>query len=129
MGAAVELQGHVATTDQSGNFRFERLRRRNAPLTIDADGYYGHSHAVALAIDPATADLAIPTIALTAKHPDRTRLLFGGDIALGRRYLDPEGQAARDQLPDHDDAALIGCLLYTSPSPRDGLLSRMPSSA
>ena len=27
-----------------------------------------------------------------------------------------------DELPE-------GCLLYTSPSPRDGLLSRMPSSA
>ena len=26
-------------------------------------------------------------------------------------------------------AAYITCLLYTSPSPRDGLLSRMPSSA
>ena len=26
-------------------------------------------------------------------------------------------------------ALVIGCLLYTSPSPRDGLLSRMPSSA
>ena len=26
-------------------------------------------------------------------------------------------------------ASFIGCLLYTSPSPRDGLLSRMPSSA
>ena len=25
--------------------------------------------------------------------------------------------------------AYFGCLLYTSPSPRDGLLSRMPSSA
>ena len=25
--------------------------------------------------------------------------------------------------------SLFGCLLYTSPSPRDGLLSRMPSSA
>ena len=24
---------------------------------------------------------------------------------------------------------LVSCLLYTSPSPRDGLLSRMPSSA
>ena len=24
---------------------------------------------------------------------------------------------------------IAGCLLYTSPSPRDGLLSRMPSSA
>ena len=29
----------------------------------------------------------------------------------------------RDLLP------ISGCLLYTSPSPRDGLLSRMPSSA
>ena len=28
-----------------------------------------------------------------------------------------------------DDAGLMVCLLYTSPSPRDGLLSRMPSSA
>eukprot|EP01016_Furgasonia_blochmanni_P055231 TRINITY_DN9202_c0_g1_i3.p3 TRINITY_DN9202_c0_g1~~TRINITY_DN9202_c0_g1_i3.p3 ORF type:complete len:167 (+),score=39.71 TRINITY_DN9202_c0_g1_i3:379-879(+) len=27
------------------------------------------------------------------------------------------------------DGMYIGCLLYTSPSPRDGLLSRMPSSA
>ena len=27
------------------------------------------------------------------------------------------------------DDALTACLLYTSPSPRDGLLSRMPSSA
>ena len=25
--------------------------------------------------------------------------------------------------------AVITCLLYTSPSPRDGLLSRMPSAA
>ena len=27
------------------------------------------------------------------------------------------------------DTLFAGCLLYTSPSPRDGLLSRMPSSA
>ena len=31
-------------------------------------------------------------------------------------------------LIEHN-AGLIACLLYTSPSPRDGLLSRMPSSA
>ena len=30
----------------------------------------------------------------------------------------------RDEISD-----IITCLLYTSPSPRDGLLSRMPSSA
>ena len=39
-----------------------------------------------------------------------------------------EGRAALyfGQQKIHLDAA---CLLYTSPSPRDGLLSRMPSSA
>ena len=30
---------------------------------------------------------------------------------------------------DYEDDILETCLLYTSPSPRDGLLSRMPSSA
>ena len=30
---------------------------------------------------------------------------------------------------DPQDLKYKGCLLYTSPSPRDGLLSRMPSSA
>ena len=30
---------------------------------------------------------------------------------------------------DSDEEEVITCLLYTSPSPRDGLLSRMPSSA
>ena len=28
-----------------------------------------------------------------------------------------------------EEGRVRGCLLYTSPSPRDGLLSRMPSSA
>ena len=33
-------------------------------------------------------------------------------------------------LADDGVAGMVdGCLLYTSPSPRDGLLSRMPSSA
>ena len=33
-------------------------------------------------------------------------------------------------IPDIDkDVFTLICLLYTSPSPRDGLLSRMPSSA
>ena len=45
--------------------------------------------------------------------------------------FDMLGEAARTQS-DVDfffDAYEEACLLYTSPSPRDGLLSRMPSSA
>ena len=33
------------------------------------------------------------------------------------------------QMPEETVVAKGICLLYTSPSPRDGLLSRMPSSA
>ena len=39
---------------------------------------------------------------------------------------------AADRLTPHTTQARVQafvCLLYTSPSPRDGLLSRMPSSA
>ena len=53
--------------------------------------------------------------------------------------LFPQGAAALSPAADGitfmmlmnslDQRFLIGCLLYTSPSPRDGLLSRMPSSA
>ena len=32
-------------------------------------------------------------------------------------------------VPTEEVVEIRGCLLYTSPSPRDGLLSRMPSSA
>ena len=35
---------------------------------------------------------------------------------------------ARAVIP-HGTTSMFTCLLYTSPSPRDGLLSRMPSSA
>ena len=42
----------------------------------------------------------------------------GGHIIVGFWILNAERAQQR-----------IACLLYTSPSPRDGLLSRMPSSA
>jgi len=39
-----------------------------------------------------------------------------------RLYRFPKGESVMIKKP-------ATCLLYTSPSPRDGLLSRMPSSA
>ena len=51
----------------------------------------------------------------------------GGSITLDEAN---DGDVVRllDAIPPIDNPAYI-CLLYTSPSPRDGLLSRMPSSA
>ena len=45
-------------------------------------------------------------------------------LATADRYPDPLCRALREKL-----AVAEGCLLYTSPSPRDGATSRMPSSA
>ena len=46
------------------------------------------------------------------------------------QYLNDQDDGVIDDVQDVDYVDyLLGCLLYTSPSPRDGLLSRMPSSA
>ena len=57
----------------------------------------------------------------------------GGSRGVGRYEIDMLPKM-KLELVVHDDATqqaidTIVCLLYTSPSPRDGLLSRMPSSA
>ena len=40
-----------------------------------------------------------------------------------------DGETSKISYATYVKDRYTGCLLYTSPSPRDGLLSRMPSSA
>ena len=58
-------------------------------------------------------------------HPDK-----GGSeekfAEIGQAY---EVLTDKEKRQIYDQYGEEGCLLYTSPSPRDGLLSRMPSSA
>ena len=55
------------------------------------------------------------------------RAVNAGSIASRIRGSGPEGVQVDDKVIL--DSLNMRCLLYTSPSPRDGLLSRMPSSA
>ena len=63
-------------------------------------------------------------------HADCTRTGPSRQREVDRYYKIGNGSALKDLDNevgvDHTDHT---CLLYTSPSPRDGLLSRMPSSA
>ena len=51
------------------------------------------------------------------------RNVHRNDISDAEKHI----KIAKEKL--NDLKSICSCLLYTSPSPRDGLLSRMPSSA
>ena len=53
----------------------------------------------------------------------------GDLVKLNHDEIEVALQQASEQLGGEWRLPTLGCLLYTSPSPRDGLLSRMPSSA
>ena len=55
------------------------------------------------------------------------------DLTIKEKFIYDYELASQNEYDDWQDqpmsALALVCLLYTSPSPRDGLLSRMPSSA
>ena len=55
--------------------------------------------------------------------------LYRGPIEEEWKNLDPRVEGIARAFAAGLNARIKDCLLYTSPSPRDGLLSRMPSSA
>ena len=62
-----------------------------------------------------------------------TQFTFGAVTLYGMPAYDEPAQREYETRTSDNDGLIIefieACLLYTSPSPRDGLLSRMPSSA
>ena len=54
-------------------------------------------------------------------------VLYNVDIKVTMAHIDM--LASCGHIKDAEKKKINSCLLYTSPSPRDGLLSRMPSSA
>ena len=56
-------------------------------------------------------------------------LVGGGQIGGNLALLAAQKELGDVVIFDIPNAEGMVCLLYTSPSPRDGLLSRMPSSA
>ena len=83
--------------------------------TVRAGSFFGKG--VTTRLGELTSDCDDPVVIVnTALSPVQQRNL---EMAIGAKVID------RTQLI----LEIFGCLLYTSPSPRDGLLSRMPSSA
>ena len=80
----------------------------------------------------------VPEVTVTWKEPIQESKYEPNKAAMVVHHSTPiapmDGRSLPIQETDHDQAKSMmvitsPCLLYTSPSPRDGLLSRMPSSA
>ena len=65
-----------------------------------------------------------------SEKPDLAAMVFEMSAIYSQAYIDIYNKMSEAGIPhENATAATSTCLLYTSPSPRDGLLSRMPSSA
>ena len=113
--AAGELRGRLRQLDGPGGYGLDQVTARTF-----------HSAALRQLVHfwPATVG-GRPGVVRRAYLHDLGPLDLGGQVAqfrAARRHPRHAGRLAQQ-------ADLRVCLLYTSPSPRDGLLSRMPSSA
>ena len=97
---------------------------RGGPVNIDIDACQKKSIIVANAPGRNASAVAEFTV---AKILAQTRLITLGHTTLMQGEW--RGDLYRLDKTGRELSELTICLLYTSPSPRDGLLSRMPSSA
>ena len=118
VGIAAEHGDHPAVpiTLTLPNTANQPATRPPYPLWVTAYGSYGNT----LSTGYSTFNEVVLSLGFAIAH-----IHVRGGRALGGQWHD----AGRGQNKPQSIQDLITCLLYTSPSPRDGLLSRMPSSA
>ena len=83
-------------------------------------------------VNPAARhDQSSPIYGMPILNVDKSRT-----VIINKRSMNPGFAGVQNELFGYDNSIMVFgdakdmlCLLYTSPSPRDGLLSRMPSSA
>jgi len=102
-----------STTDINGEFVLAGIKPKNILLEIKKSDYSTEFIPIYLQLNlqqTAGSDaspISIPTIILNKKSPTHVRMLFGGDVAFGRRYLDVDENTPTNEIPEDDPNALI----------------------
>ena len=120
----LEADTLVAIDGKIDSFGKEKdLDTDQADMTIDAHGTTLCPGLIDSHVHPVFGDWTPRQSQLnwidSSMHGGVTTMISAGEVHLPGRPKDPKGVVALG----------ITCLLYTSPSPRDATLSRMPSSA
>lgn len=105
--ANVTLDTTSAVSGHDGRFTFADMPRHNAMLLIDLAGYRRWVSAVQLALPLSASAVDLGRLPLDDADPTMSRMLFGGDMALGRRFLDPDDSTPRGEMPPDDPSAVI----------------------
>ena len=118
----LELKRELKGTDEASRTELKResaeLQKLGEELLTLRAGLFD-----ALQLDEKLVDAIAEAKRITNFEGKRRQMQFIGKLM---RKLEPEAlEAVKQALAEQGSV----CLLYTSPSPRDGLLSRMPSSA
>ena len=98
----------------------------------DATGTYKHGFVTDIETEKAPKGLNEDIIAFISAKKDEPEWMLEWRLKAYRHWLKmPSPDWAKLNIPeiDYQDVYYYACLLYTSPSPRDRSLSRMPSSA
>jgi hypothetical protein len=111
-GATLELAERRFESDEDGRFFVDGLTRHDRELVVSAESYRTERHAVHLARSLDELEMTFSPVLLVPTG--NARLLFGGDVQLGRRFLDTDESALPTEVPPDDPDALI---LSSDPEP------------
>ncbi|MDX2456301.1 MAG: CapA family protein [Gammaproteobacteria bacterium] len=113
-GASVSIAGLTVTTGIDGSFELATLARENALMTVAAAGQRTEYLPVYLNQPASVGTITLDPVIVSASQPASARMLFGGDAAFGRRFIDVDESTPRDQVPPDDPDAQI---LVSDPEP------------
>ena len=141
---ALELAVESSEPDGDGMIQInlaiaeESIQQRAVLYDKHGDAHYDTISAFIKSLRGSDADAAMFWLARMVEAGENPRFIFrrmliaaGEDIGLAdpQAIVVVEACAAAFERVGLPEGLYPFCLLYTSPSPRDGLLSRMPSSA
>lgn len=103
-GAVVTAGGSSVQTGGDGKFAIDGLPRHNALVEVEAPGIHPAVRTAWLARTEDVGSVAVD-IAVEPVEPDVARLVFGGDVMFGRRFVDVDGTTPHEEpYPDREDA-------------------------
>ena len=92
--------------------------------------YFGTGMTSFTSLIPSFFGLPLVLVGYMAQiQPEKNHFWMHIAVSFGLLTFLGGGMAIKGVIDSDFSASTLACLLYTSPSPRDGLLSRMPSSA